>query len=98
VTAVTSDGEFWLSKVLSTIDELEGDKKHVSLAVEIDEDGSALFNRARETIVKLRKLKGNQESAKGAELLLLGTVLQQYCVGDEEDSMDSDTLEVGYLF
>jgi len=99
VTAVASDGDFWISKVLYTIDELEKDKKHVSLAIDIDEGDSALFNRARETITKLRKLKGDlQESAKGAELLLLGTVLQQYCAGDEEDSIDSATLEVSDFF
>jgi len=99
VTAVASDGDFWISKVLSRIEELEGDKKHVSLAVDIDEDDCALFTRARETIITLRNRKGDQqESAKGAELLLLGTVLQHYCAGDDEDSMDSEALEVRILF
>ena len=99
MTAVASDGDFWISKVLSTIEELEGDKKHVSLAVDIDEDDRALFTRARETIISLRNCKGDQqESAKGAELLLLGTVVQHYCAGDDEDSMDSDALEVRNLF
>jgi DNA polymerase phi len=99
VTAVASDGDFWISKVLSRIEELEGDKKHLSLVVDIDEDDCALFTRARETIITLRNRKGDQqESAKGAELLLLGTVLQHYCAGDDEDSMDSGALEVRNLF
>jgi len=99
LTAVASDGDFWISKVLTTIEELEGDKKHVSLAVDIDEDDRGLFTRARETIVTLRDRKGDQqESAKGAELLLLGTVLQRYCAGDDEESMESDALEVSNLF
>jgi DNA polymerase phi len=98
VAAVASDGDFWISKVLSTIKELEGDKKHVSLAVDIDDDDRALFTRAHEVIITLRNRKGDQqESAKGVELLLLGTVLQHYCAGDE-DSMDSDALEVSNFF
>lgn len=99
MTAVASDGDFWISKVLSRIEELEGDKKHVSLAVDIDEDDCVLFTKAREMITTLCNRKGDQqESAKGAELLLLGTVLQHYCAGDDEDSMDSETLEVRNLF
>lgn len=35
----------------------------------------------------------HQESAKGAELLLLGTLLQQYCSGDDEN-VDNGALEV----
>jgi DNA polymerase phi len=56
VAAVASDGEFWISKVLSTIEQLEKDSKHVSLLAEFDEDEVALHNKARETIAKLRKV------------------------------------------
>jgi DNA polymerase phi len=55
VAAVASDGEFWVSKVLSTIDKLEKDPAHVSLlANEDDEDEHALFLRAKELIGRLK--------------------------------------------
>lgn len=56
VAAVASDGEFWISKVLSTIEQLENDSKHVSLLTELDEEETALHDKARETITELRKV------------------------------------------
>ena len=37
-TGVASDGEPWVSKVLTSISQLEADEKHVSLLVEHDEE------------------------------------------------------------
>lgn len=59
IPAVASDGEFWISKVLSTIDLLEADKKHFSLFTEVDEEDAAIYTKARDTITKLRKVRVN---------------------------------------
>ena len=58
VTGVASDGEFWIAKVLSAVETLEADKKHVKLLAEEDEDDETVQVRikARETISKLRKV------------------------------------------
>ncbi|KAF9466352.1 DNA polymerase phi-domain-containing protein [Collybia nuda] len=94
VSAVASDGEFWVSKVLSTIQALEKDSKHLSLLNNPDEDDIAPRNKALEIAARLRSIPPNerQEAAKGAELLLLATALQQYCVGDH-DEVDTETME-----
>ena len=39
-----------------------------------------------------------QEAAKGARLLLLATVLHQYCISGQDEEMHGDALEVGSLF
>lgn len=57
INAVASDGEFWVAKVLSTIESLEGDQKHVKAIADVDEEEAALFTKARQTIVKLRKVR-----------------------------------------
>lgn len=56
VAAVASDGEFWISKVLSTIEELENDKKHAAILTKVDEEDVTLHAHARDTILKLRKV------------------------------------------
>ncbi|KJA27489.1 hypothetical protein HYPSUDRAFT_35394 [Hypholoma sublateritium FD-334 SS-4] len=95
IPAVGSDGEFWISKVLLTIEQLEAEKKSFTLFTEVDEEDAAIYANARDTIAKLRKASGDQqESAKGAELLLLGTLLQQYCAGDDDEGIDPTALEV----
>ncbi|KAG5647160.1 hypothetical protein DXG03_001115 [Asterophora parasitica] len=93
VPAVTSDGEFWLAKVLGTIQALEQDSKHVSLQNPLDEDDLAHCTKAQELSLRLRTVTDErQEAAKGAELLLMATVLQQYC-SDDEDEANTETLE-----
>ncbi|CAA7265434.1 unnamed protein product [Cyclocybe aegerita] len=93
-TAVATDGEFWIAKVVSTIQQLEDDQKHVSTLFEVDEEIAALRTKASGITDKLGKISGDlQESAKGAQLLLLGTLLQQYCEGDDEDNVDSAALQ-----
>ncbi|KXN82577.1 DNA polymerase V [Leucoagaricus sp. SymC.cos] len=91
-SAVASDGEFWVSKVLKSITALEGDSKHVSLAVEVDEDDQELRQKAQELVKKLKTVKDQQDTVRGAELLLLATTLQHYCV-DEAEDIHSNSLE-----
>jgi DNA polymerase phi len=55
LSAVASDGNFWVSKVLKTIEALEKDTKHLVPLVEVDED-QALYQRARDLIAKLGKV------------------------------------------
>ncbi|KAF8911087.1 DNA polymerase phi-domain-containing protein [Gymnopilus junonius] len=94
VTGVASDGEFWISKVLSTIEVLEADERHIELLADVDEDVAAFQAKARETIGKLRKIHGEQsDSAKGAELLLLGSLLEHYCTTVDDENVDSGALE-----
>lgn len=56
VSAVASDGEFWVSKVLSTIRNLEKDSKHLSLLSDADEDDIALRNKALEIAARLKSV------------------------------------------
>ncbi|KAH9929645.1 DNA polymerase phi-domain-containing protein [Amylocystis lapponica] len=85
--AAASDGELWVSKVLSTVERLENDTKHVKLLDEADEDVQQLRLKVREVIERLRKVQDErQEAAKGAELLLSATLLHQYCADEETDS------------
>ncbi|PFH52419.1 hypothetical protein AMATHDRAFT_139897 [Amanita thiersii Skay4041] len=87
-TAVASDGEFWMAKVLRTIKQLEEDTKHIAFCAKISPQVEELYSGARETLSRLRE--ATDETSRGAELLLLATLLQSYCssagskVGDEE--------------
>ncbi|KAH9857639.1 DNA polymerase phi-domain-containing protein [Lenzites betulinus] len=92
VAAVASDGKFWVSRVLATIELLEKDTKHVRPLSEPDEGVNELRQNARQIIARLKDVPEDQrEAAKGVELLLASTLLHQYCA-DEEDA-DTDTLE-----
>ncbi|KAI0086629.1 DNA polymerase phi-domain-containing protein [Irpex rosettiformis] len=97
VAAVASDGEFWVSKVLASIEKLEKDTKHVSLLAEIDDDDEdevVLRSRARELIGRLKHITDERrEAARGTGLLLAATLLNRYCAADEEESDDNDALE-----
>ncbi|RDB24111.1 DNA polymerase V [Hypsizygus marmoreus] len=93
VAAVASDGEFWVSKVLTTVQALEQDSKHASLLNAPEDDVLALRTRALELATRLRSVSDEQqEAARGAELLLLATILQQYCTGEQEE-VDTEALE-----
>ncbi|KAI0933631.1 hypothetical protein AcW1_005407 [Taiwanofungus camphoratus] len=88
--AVASNGEFWVSRVLSTIEELEKDTKHARSLVEVDEDEQRLRVKARQVTDRLRQVSGDRrEAAKGAELLLSATLLYHHCA----DEVDSEVLE-----
>ena len=56
VAAVASDGRFWVSKVLSTIDQLNQDAKHVSPLSEVDEEDKAFRKSARELTERMSKV------------------------------------------
>ncbi|KAJ7083833.1 DNA polymerase phi-domain-containing protein [Mycena crocata] len=90
--AIASDGEFWVSKVITTVEQLNADTKRVALLVDSDENEIILRTKVRDTVQKLRGVSGGQqEAAKGAELLLLGTLLQHYT--EEQPDTDTATLE-----
>lgn len=90
---VASNGEFWISRTLETIEVLEKDTKHVNFLEEVDEDDRAVRVKARQLVETLKKVPADQqEAAKGAELLLSATVLQQY--NADEGDADADILEV----
>ena len=57
MAAVASDGAFWVSKVLSTIDQLSQDTKHVSLLCDLDDEDKALRAKARELAERLSKVR-----------------------------------------
>ncbi|EMD34453.1 hypothetical protein CERSUDRAFT_55542 [Gelatoporia subvermispora B] len=93
-SAVATDGQFWISKVLGTIEQLEKESKHVTPLNEVENDEQQLRQKARQLIKRLDTISGEQqEAAKGAQLLLSATLLHQYCANEEE--ADSDTLEKG---
>ena len=91
---VASDGEFWISRVLATIEALAKNTKHVELIQELDDDDQAVVLKARKLTGTLRKMAVDErDAAKGTNLLLSAIVLQKYNV-DEEDNIYSDALEV----
>jgi DNA polymerase phi len=93
VSGTASDGEFWVLKALFTIEVLEKDIRHVTLLEEVDKDSTTIRTSARHVANTLKQVPVDQgEAAKGAELLLLGSVLHQY-IADEE-GIDTDVLEV----
>jgi len=115
VAAVASDGEFWVAKVIDTIQALEKDTKHVSLLTQSEEEEISLRKKALQLADRLKdvcesfflkkcallmsfrwQVSGEmQEAAKGARLLLLATVLHQYCSSGQDEEMHGDALEVG---
>ncbi|KAI0637371.1 DNA polymerase phi-domain-containing protein [Trametes polyzona] len=92
VAAVASDGRFWVSRVLATIQELEKDTKHVRPLSEVDEEETELRQKAHQILARLKDAPEDQrEAARGIELLLSSTLLHQYCA--DEDDADPDALE-----
>ncbi|KAI0668533.1 DNA polymerase phi-domain-containing protein [Trametes maxima] len=92
VAAVASDGKFWVSRVLSTIEGLEKDAKHVRSLSEIDSDEVELRQKAHQILARLKDVpEDRREVAKGIELLLSSTLLHQYCA--DEDDTDAEALE-----
>ena len=90
---MASDGTFWISKALATITTLNKDVKHVTLLEELEEDDLSIRTKAQELVQTLQAVSGDQqEIARGAELLLMAMVIQQYS-SDEENS-STESLEV----
>lgn len=97
MSGVTSNGEFWVSRALGTIEILEKDIKHVSLLEDADEDDQAVRAEARRLVETLKKMPvDRQDAAKGAELLLSAIVVQQYNANEED--RDSAALEVRMFY
>ncbi|KAI6103557.1 DNA polymerase phi-domain-containing protein [Pisolithus sp. B1] len=87
-TAVASDGEFWISKVLSTLARLDKDTKHVDPLAPVDEETQAVLDRVGKVHEKLGKVSSEKrEVARGFELVLSSLVLQCRC--GEEDSVEN---------
>lgn len=93
VSGVASDGQLWVSRALATVEMLEKDTKHASLLEEADKGDQTVRTKARQVADTLKQVSGDQqETAKGAELLLIASVLQQYSTDNGET--DTDALEV----
>lgn len=92
LAGVAADGEFWISKALATIALLEKDTKHLTLLEEADEEDLAIRLKAQQLVQTLKDVPADrQEMAKGAELLLMATVMQQY---GADESRSANGLEV----
>ncbi|KAJ3812332.1 DNA polymerase phi-domain-containing protein [Lentinula aff. lateritia] len=92
IAGLAADGELWVTKVLSTIEELKQDTKHVSYIAEIDEEEEVLRAKVREVVAQLKKVSGNQqEAASGMQLLLVASLVQQSC---SEEVVSLETIEL----
>ncbi|VDB99939.1 unnamed protein product [Peniophora sp. CBMAI 1063] len=87
VTGVASDGRYWVSRVVSSINQLAQDTKHVKAVVEFDDDDNAALEKAEGV---LRASKGEGEERQGAELSLGSAVLLQR-VGAEDATSTLET-------
>jgi DNA polymerase phi len=54
VVGVASDREFWVSKVLATIEELYADTKHVVPVNEVEPETQASHTKVKDAVEKLR--------------------------------------------
>ncbi|KAG7452647.1 uncharacterized protein BT62DRAFT_958631 [Guyanagaster necrorhizus] len=90
-SAMASDGDFWIHKVVATIEELKKDKNALYL-LDHDEEVRALRAKAKELDAHLRKVTSGSDAAQGCQLLLLGLVVHEYCA-NEEDGTAVETLE-----
>ena len=70
VAAVASDGRFWVSRVLATIEELEKDTKHVRPLSEVDEDDAELRQKARQVLARLKDVSLDMLSGRARDLML----------------------------
>ncbi|KAF9653857.1 hypothetical protein BDM02DRAFT_3265026 [Thelephora ganbajun] len=104
VTAVSSHGELWILHVLDTIMKLEGMTKNAHIAFLIDdeaESGKKSIDKAQEALARLKTIDSqDQNSIRGAQLLLAGTILQQYCTAGEDgvDMVDATANGITRLF
>lgn len=57
VTGVASDGQLWISKCLSTIEQLLNDTKHLKWLAEIDEEERVLRQSALQLVRRLSKVR-----------------------------------------
>ncbi|KAG6331293.1 hypothetical protein ID866_7798 [Astraeus odoratus] len=87
-TAVASDGEFWISKILTTLASLDKDAKHVSLLFPMSEEQRNLMSKVQKAFEKLDNVPAERkEVARGFLLMLSSLVLQCRC--SEENSAEN---------
>ncbi|KAL0947063.1 hypothetical protein HGRIS_013204 [Hohenbuehelia grisea] len=91
VAAVASDGQSWVARTLKTIADSETNTKRFTLIRDIQEPYSELWSSAKDTLAKVQQHDRNQDTMKGAGLLLSATILQQYCSPD--DDIDFEVLQ-----
>ena len=82
IAAVASDSQFWISRVLSTVDALEKDTKHVAPLSEVDEEEQAVREKARGLIERLRKVFLNALISGGRET----NGLARQVTGEQQDA------------
>ena len=56
-TGITSDGEFWTSKVIATLAVLDKEAQHVKPLMDIDEEVQASLSKTEKAISQLRKVE-----------------------------------------
>lgn len=72
---------------------MQKDTKHLTFIQDLDNDDQEVIAKAKQLAEDLHKVADDQrESARGAELLLLATIVHQYCVEDGET--DTNVMEV----
>lgn len=75
---------------------LKADGKHVTTLQEFDENDETVIRSAMISTDNLKEVPSDQqESAKGAKLLLLATVLHHY---NGNEDMDTEVLEVSFSY
>ncbi|WVR03854.1 hypothetical protein IAU60_000851 [Kwoniella sp. DSM 27419] len=80
-------GKLWLQRVLDTIAQLEGNKKHVEVVTDADDEIKKIRQTGLDTLTELRKAdKADKEVSRGAEILLAFFVLQTY--DEVDDALD----------
>lgn len=57
ISAVASDGDFWVSRVLKTIALLEKDSKHLSILIEAGDEDRQLRQQAQELAERLKAVR-----------------------------------------
>ena len=64
IPGAASDGRFWVDRVLSTIELLEKDTKHVAILAEVDEDDRVLRSKARQLAARLQTVSPLRPSSR----------------------------------
>ncbi|SJL00256.1 uncharacterized protein ARMOST_03568 [Armillaria ostoyae] len=90
-SAMATDGDYWVYKIVTTIEGLEKEKI-VSYLLDPDEEVQTLRARTKELDAHLRKVTSGSDAAQGCQLLLSGLVVHEYCTSEEDDTAE-ETVE-----
>ncbi|WVQ79016.1 hypothetical protein IAT38_001108 [Cryptococcus sp. DSM 104549] len=83
-----ASGKPWLRRALETVAALEGDKKHVELMTDADDEIKKIRKEAVKTLAGLKKAKETQKDiARGLEILISFFALQTY--DEVDDALDN---------